>query len=274
VIAPAIRPTWLPSQRRRAIRDGIWLVAAVGLIGYLATFVIPLWLGQDGHAYWQAWQEPTLYGAAPASKDAFLYSPAFAQLVRPLALLPWPAFLGAWIGLQALAFGWLLQPLPRPWFVLAFLACLPEILEANVNAFFALAIVLGFRWSASWAFPLLTKVAPGIGLLWFAVRREWRPLAIALGATAAIALVSFAVWPAAWVDWQAFLLTNAGAGGGKTFLLPLRLAAAVLVVIVAARTNRRWALAPAVVLASPVLFLNTLTILAAVPRLRDRMARP
>ena len=43
------------------------------------------------------------------------------------------------------------------------------------------AIVLGFRWPFTWAFVLLTKVTPGVGLLWFAVRREWRSLAIALG---------------------------------------------------------------------------------------------
>ena len=36
----------------------------------------------------------------------------------------------------------------------------------------------------SWAFVLLTKVTPGIGLLWFAIRRRWRDLAIALGVTA------------------------------------------------------------------------------------------
>ena len=47
----------------------------------------------------------------------------------------------------------------------------------------AAAIALGFRYPAAWSFLLLTKVTPGIGLVWFAVRREWRPLAIALGFT-------------------------------------------------------------------------------------------
>ncbi len=45
----------------------------------------------------------------------------------------------------------------------------------------AAAIALGFRYPATWAFVLLAKVTPGIGLLWFLVRREWRNLAIALG---------------------------------------------------------------------------------------------
>ncbi len=50
--------------------------------------------------------------------------------------------------------------------------------------------MIGFRYPAAWSLILLTKITPGIGLLWFAVRREWRALAIALGATAAIASVS------------------------------------------------------------------------------------
>ena len=65
-----------------------------------------------------------------------------------------------------------------------------EILIGNIHLLLAAAIVLGFRWPGTWAFVLLTKVTPGVGLLWFAVRREWRSLGIALGATAAIVAVS------------------------------------------------------------------------------------
>ena len=50
--------------------------------------------------------------------------------------------------------------------------------------------MLGFRYPWTWGFVLLTKVTPGIGLLWFAVRREWRALAIALGVTGVIVAVS------------------------------------------------------------------------------------
>ena len=65
-----------------------------------------------------------------------------------------------------------------------------EVAGGNVSLLLAVAIVVGFRWPAAWALVLLTKITPGIGLLWFAVRREWRHLAIALGATAAIVAVS------------------------------------------------------------------------------------
>ena len=61
--------------------------------------------------------------------------------------------------------------------------------------------MVGFRYPAAWSLILLTKVTPGIGLLWFAVRREWRSLAIALGATAVIAAVSLAIDPRAWFEW-------------------------------------------------------------------------
>jgi len=47
----------------------------------------------------------------------------------------------------------------------------------------------------------LTKVTPGVGLVWFAVRREWRSLAIAATATAVVVAVSAAVAPGAWAGW-------------------------------------------------------------------------
>ena len=66
-----------------------------------------------------------------------------------------------------------------------------EIVSGNVHLLYAAVIVAGFRLSAAWALPLLTKVTPGIGLVWFLVRREWRPLAVAFGVTVAVAAVSF-----------------------------------------------------------------------------------
>ena len=70
---------------------------------------------------------------------------------------------------------WLVRP--WPWALLILL--LPwtyELFVGQVHLFIAAAIVLGFRWPALWAFNILTKVTPGVGLLWFLVRREWRSL--------------------------------------------------------------------------------------------------
>src|SRR5437867_3643636 len=79
------------------------------------------------------------------------------------------------------------------------------LLVGNIHFMLGAAIVLGFRWPTIWAFPLLTKVTPGVGLLWFAIRRDWRRLAIASGLTTAIGLASFALAPHLWFDWVARL---------------------------------------------------------------------
>jgi hypothetical protein len=74
-------------------------------------------------------------------------------------------------------------------------------LAGGLHLLIAAAIVLDFRWPATWAFVILTKVTPGVGLVWFAVRREWRRLAIALGVTAALVLISLVIDPALWRAW-------------------------------------------------------------------------
>ena len=56
-----------------------------------------------------------------------------------------------------------------------------EINAANINLALAVLMVLGFRWPALWAPALLTKPSMGVGLLWFAVRGEWRKFAVAVG---------------------------------------------------------------------------------------------
>ena len=89
--------------------------------------------------------------------------------------------------------------------VLILLPVLMSVTIGQVDLLMAAAIVVGFRWPAAWALPILTKVTPGVGLLWFAVRREWRSLAIALGATAAIVAVSFAINADAWLGWLGML---------------------------------------------------------------------
>ena len=66
---------------------------------------------------------------------------------------------------------------------LAFFPVASELYHGNIDLILAAAIVAGFRWPVAWAVVLHTKLTPGIGLLWFAVRREWRPLLIAGAAT-------------------------------------------------------------------------------------------
>ena len=135
-------------------------------------------------------------------------------------------------------------------------------------------VVVGFRYPAAWALALLTKVSTGVGLLWFVVRGEWRAWLAPLAVAAALAAISYAWWPDPWHAWVALLVS----GHGRRRLVlpgaPRRLGRRL--VVWGARTDRRWTVPASLVLASPILFLNTLTILAAIPRLaaaRDGVAR-
>ena len=94
----------------------------------------------------------------------------FLQVLQPIRLLPWPAFMAVWAAILMAA----LVYLTGPRLILLGLAFfgLMEIWGGNIEMLVALAIVLGFRWPATWSFVLLTKVTPGLGLLWFLVRRE------------------------------------------------------------------------------------------------------
>jgi hypothetical protein len=142
-----------------------------------------------------------------------------------------------------------------------------ELWGGNIHLLMALAIVIGFRYPAAWGFVLLTKVTPGVGLLWFAARKEWRNLAIALGATALVVAVSWAVDPIIWQSWVNMLIEAPGgppAPGSIAISPVIRLPLAALIVVLAARTDRRWLLPVGVFVALPVLWWGGLSLLVAV----------
>lgn len=148
---------------------------------------------------------------------------------------------------------------------------LGELWLGNLNLLIGLAIVIGFRWPAAWAAVVLTKMTPGIGLLWFAARREWRELSIALGVSAVVAGVSFGMAPGLWADFAAALRTQldaslSSAGQAIPLPLPLRLVAAALLTTWGARSGRRWVVPAAAILAIPFSRWNVFSIaLAAIP---------
>jgi hypothetical protein len=123
-----------------------------------------------------------------------------------------------------------------------------ELNVANINLLIVGAVLLGFRHPWAWAFVVLTKVTPGVGMLWFAVRREWRNLMIATGATVAIAVAS---WLAAPDLWRGYLAGLGGSPDSSIWLIWWRLPLAALVVVWGARNDHRWALIVAVFLAMP-----------------------
>jgi hypothetical protein len=250
---------------RSPVRDGIALALVLWIV--LETTVLP---GGDAHAYWAA--RGDLYsGTMVGGSDAYLYAPPFAQLMAPLQVLSWPAFHILWGGLTGLVFVALVGPLA----ILA--GFLPPVLSEfnalNIHVLLAGVAVVGFRYPALWSFALLTKVTPGVGLLWFAVRREWHNLGLALGATALISGVSFALAPGLWADWIGVLLhpVQAADVGRWSIDIPLlpRLLAAAAVVTWGARTDRRWTVPVAMTLGLPVLWTAGLTVLiGAVPLAR------
>ena len=125
-------------------------------------------------------------------------APVIAWVMWPLTLLPWTPFIVTYLALNLVA----VLVLGRRWTPLLILAFPPialELINANIHLFIAVAIWAGLRWPGAWAFMLLTKVTPGVGVLWFAARREWRNLAIALGTTLAIVAVGFVIAPQQWL---------------------------------------------------------------------------
>jgi hypothetical protein len=259
---------------RSPARAGLMAAVIVYAVGQAATQPLE---GVDAHAYWLARGGDMYTSAVVGGPNAYLYSPAFAQLLAPLQALPWDVFHVAWAGLTGGVLVLLLGPFAVPAMTLTPVA--QEVLNLNVHLLIALAVVVGFRWPAAWAFVLLTKVTPGIGLLWFAVRGEWRHLGLALGATALIAGTSFVIAPQLWADWFGVLLRSSGTplAGSELVAVPLlpRLAVASLIVVWGARTDRPWTVPVAVSLALPVLWIEGLAVMVgAFCLLRGRRAWP
>jgi Glycosyltransferase family 87 len=260
--------------RPRPSIELVGIAAAVGIWLVVWAFGEPwsrfLVAGQDARCYWVPGYDAPYALSEWTAPIAYVYSPAFLQLLAPLKLLDWEPFLGLWTILLLLAVRFLSGP---RLFALAIAVAVPELIGGNIHLLIAVAIVIGFRYPAAWSLVLLTKVTPGIGLLWFAVRREWHALAIALGATAAIVAVSLAVDPRAWLEWIGVIGGSVGKTNGTWAAVPIplwfRLPIAAAVVVWGARTNRRWVVPVAAMLALPALWYGGLAMLLAVIPLRD-----
>jgi Glycosyltransferase family 87 len=250
----------------RALRDGLG-VAGLAFAAYLFLVVAPRagTFGFDAYAYWSLdLADP--YAVPAGTFGAFTYTPVVARLFAPFGLLTWPAFIGLWTAILVGTVAWL------GWrsalLVLAFPPVALELYHGNVHLLMAAAIALGFRYPVAWSFILLTKVTPGVGLVWFAVRREWRPLAIALGVSAAVVAVSLLVDAHLWVAWleESVLKTAGGAPLNQfSIAIPLliRLPGAGLLVAWGALTDRRWTVPVAATLGLPILWPSGLAVLAA-----------
>ncbi len=160
------------------------MIAGLLFTAYLFVIVAPVQqtVGFDAFAYWNV-NGADPYQTGVGGLGAFNYTPPIARLFDPFGALAWPTFLWLWLALLIGNVIWLGGRGHRIIWLLAFPPVALELYESNIHLWIAAAIALGFRYPWTWGFVLLTKVTPGVGLLWFAVRREWRALGIALGVT-------------------------------------------------------------------------------------------
>jgi hypothetical protein len=243
------------------------LVLAAWIVGGWWLFVQGVGDPVDVRAYYLVDLDRLYAGAQVDAPNAYLYSPAFAQATAPLRLLPWDAFRTVWRAAELTALTALAGPATLICFFVEPIAA--ELNAGNIHLLLAAAIVAGFRWPAAWAFVLLTKVTPGVGLLWFAVRREWRALASAVSATAVIVAVSALLAPGLWLDWLALLAREASGPPRREWevvMLPLawRVVVAAVVVAWGARNDRRWAVPVGAFLALPVTWYHGLSLLVGI----------
>jgi hypothetical protein len=255
-----------PAHRRLLLHAAV----VVGLVFAAYIFFVSAAqkgsLAIDAAAYWRVNLADPYQGRLGLDVGYFFaYSPPIGALFAVLGTLPWLAFICLWYGTLLGAVAWLGRGAALA--VLAFPPVAIDLYHGNIHLLLAVAIALGMaRYPAAWAFVLLTKVTPGIGLLWFVVRREWRSLLIALGATAAIALASAVFLPSQWLSWLEMLRDNAGPLPPWPALpipLWLRLPVAAAIIVWGARRDARWTVPLGAALAVPALWPGAFAILAA-----------
>ncbi len=271
-----------------------WRLASLFLtgLGVVAAAYYWLLLTQSGgapvdvHAYWVA-DPNNLYAPSsdPLQTDAYLYSPAFEILVGWGRHLSFEVFTAIWRALLLAALVWLAGPLTL--FVLFTVPVASEVNAGNIQLLLAAAIVLSFRgtddrsarwslWPGLWAFVLLTKVTPGIGLLWFAARRQWPALAVALGVTGAIAVATFVIWPDRWQAWVHLLAAGGSPAPLAPYYLPFwpRFIGAAAIVLVGAWRGWRWPVVLGATLALPAFYTISPSLLVGVlPFAREAAGR-
>src|SRR5439155_11829052 len=144
-----------------------------------------------------------------------------AQLMAAVRPTGWPIFIAVWtvILFAATAYAGRIWGLAL---VAIWLALFPFVgfdqplghpllypLIGNVQPLLVAFVVAGFRYPALWSAIILTKIGPGIGVLWFAFRREWQSFGLALGSTVAIAAASYVLAPELWRQFVEFAGRNA-----------------------------------------------------------------
>jgi hypothetical protein len=263
-VAPAARIK-LPSRRLvvRALAIAVlvvaWASAPIPLDAAIDTDAENYWRLDASDPYGNGWGEP----------HSFVYSPAVAQVILPFTLLPFDVFYKLLLAVNLACLWWLIGP----WSALALFVPVVggELTMGNIHLPLAVMLVVSLRHPAAWAFGVLTKVTPGVTILWWLGRREWRPALVAFATTAAIIAVSAALWPEAWSDWLALLSNSSGmtleVGPVNEWPALVRVPIAAVLVVLAAVRNRPAALPLIVAFALPAIWLGGLLLAVGIPRL-------
>jgi hypothetical protein len=265
---------WVPRVRWRFL----FTVAAWTFIGLFYVALLQHGSAIDARVFYEVWSTPEAIYEQDWHAGRFIFSPAVAQAIYPMTLLPFPAFYALLTAASIAGLIWCAGPR-----LAALLLLLPpvgmDLQIGNINILIGAAIVAGLRHPATWALVLLTKVTPGVGVLWFAFRRDWRGLSIALGATAAAVALSVMVSPDLWIAWGERLAADAGLGPNPTAIvlldapLTIRLLIATALVGLAAWRGWPWLVLLAGLLAQPAVTLQRASMLAGLPRLIRREVR-
>jgi len=223
--SPAARLDRAPA--RRAVRPQV--VAQGGLIGAAAAIygIVVVRAGlhqQDVAAYLQGARDlltgHPLYATFlqhpfpdPTLRPAYIYPPAFALLIAPLAVLPTSAASVVWMGINqaalvvAVTLG-IDRLRPTPWARAAIIAGTAtfyplwiDVVQGQANLLILVLVVGGLagvlrgddRWAAAWGVAAAIKVSPALLLLWLLISGRWRAAGWMIGGGATVTAIGFLI---------------------------------------------------------------------------------
>lgn len=251
-----------PDFDRLALGGSITVGLIVGLFQAIGAVPNP----PDAYLFWAA-DARQLYPIVWGLAGGYVYPPPLATFVDLVDPIGWPFFVIGWTTLCWFAL-WYCARSWVPVVVVASFIMVPVfggnlvglLFMGNVQIVLAAAVVGSIRGWAGWSVvPILTKLV-GISLVWYAVRREWRNLSVAIGATAAVVATSFVLSPDPWFQFYTFITTNRIEQSPIALVpiaLPVRLSAAIVLVAWGGLTDRRWTVPIAAGLAVPALYTWT-----------------
>jgi hypothetical protein len=235
---------------------GLFVIGAIYCVASIAG--LTGWqTGSEGIVAGDAWN---YWSAEPYSDEHYRYSPAFYWATLPLRALPWELFLAIWTTAHLAAIVWL-----GPWTILL---AFDDVVRGNITTFLAAALVFALRGRVwMWATVFLTKVTPGVGILYHAGKHEWRAVVVGIGVTAGVVAVGTFINADLWADW--FRSLRVAADNYQTIdalaPLPVRLAVGAALCLFGARWI--WLLPLGMIIAMPGLWPSSFALLAALPKL-------